>query len=286
MKANCCVVIPVYKSSLTDKEWISFIRAQTILGQYDIYLVCGEGLNVSLYLKSSISPIGIKRFPNEFFKSIEGYSKLLLSPGFYKSFWTYEYILIYQTDCYVFRNELDHWCSKDYDYIGGIWFDNFTDNPKMGAKIWFPGNGGLSLRKVKPIYQLLRSKQRLKSLRKLLAEKRRIFRKSKRTFLKQLLILPLNLIGYQNTFAYFAKNYRHHEDVFFMEVNTKHRRLKIPPVDEAILFSWDRCPGYLSAKYQGLPFACHAWFRDDFPYEGNGKFWLPKIKELENKPSE
>lgn len=79
-------------------------------------------------------------FHENYFKSIDGYNKLMLSPSFYKAFSNYEYILIYQLDAWVFKDELQHWCNQKYDYIGAPIYQN---NKLIGI-----GNGGFSLRKV------------------------------------------------------------------------------------------------------------------------------------------
>ena len=55
----------------------------------------------------------------------------------------YEYILIYQTDCWVYEDRLDEFMDKGYDYYGAPW--------KLEGLTWSKnsvGNGGFSLRKV------------------------------------------------------------------------------------------------------------------------------------------
>jgi hypothetical protein len=187
-------------------------------------------------------------------------------------------MLIHQTDCYVFRDELLEWANKGFDYIGGIWFEGFIGDPYLGSKLWQAGNGGLSLRKMKSITTLLTSKKPIKNLQQLLKEKKKLYKKGKIIFLKELFLLPLNVFGYQNSHSYRAKTHNLNEDVFFIEAYLKHKVLKIPAVEDAIRFSWDRCPAFLYEKLGVLPFACHAWYRDDFPYDGNKEFWCEHIK--------
>ena len=43
----------------------------------------------------------------EYFKSKETYSKMLMSYDFWKRFEAYEYVLIYQTDCLLLKDNLD-----------------------------------------------------------------------------------------------------------------------------------------------------------------------------------
>lgn len=69
----------------------------------------------------------------------------------YKAFAKYEYMLIAQLDAVCFRDDLDEWCGKDYDYVGAPWCHLCkhvcrTDQYRSEEKL--VGNGGLSLRKI------------------------------------------------------------------------------------------------------------------------------------------
>ncbi|MDP5139773.1 MAG: hypothetical protein NWP83_04800 [Spirosomaceae bacterium] len=151
------VVIPLYKSTFSASEELSLRQVKTVLSNYPIVFICPDKLNIEAY--SAIIPTAtVKRFSDDYFQNVEGYSRLLLSPNFYKSFLNFEYILIYQTDAYVFRDELTEWCSKGYDYIGAPWTERpplVKGKPKVDIQNWFigkVGNGGFSLRKVKSHY--------------------------------------------------------------------------------------------------------------------------------------
>ncbi|PZX92464.1 hypothetical protein DOS84_15190 [Flavobacterium aquariorum] len=128
--------------------------------------------------------------------------------------------------------------------------------------------------------RVLSSKRPLKNWSQLLNEKKRkrenVFNK-----LKGMILIPLNVLGYKNNFKYMASKYELFEDVFFMEAGLVYNNIKIPIVEDAIFFSWDKNPQYLFNKFKGFPFGCHAWYRDDVPYEGNKEFWVEHInKEL------
>ena len=57
------------------------------------------------------------------------------------------------------------------------------------------------------------------------------------------------------------------------------KSFKVCPVDEALLFSYDRAPKFLY-EYNNLilPFGCHAWYREDSVYTGNLAFWSEIIE--------
>jgi len=118
------VVLPVYKEILDDNEKISFQQCLKILNRHSITLAIPKSLNVENYnslAKRYNVILNIEKFDDCFFTGTKGYNNLMLSKEFYMRFLNYEYILIYQLDCFVFKDELDYWCSKGYDYIGSPW---------------------------------------------------------------------------------------------------------------------------------------------------------------------
>jgi hypothetical protein len=175
MKDLVKIIIPIYKDHFGELEEKSFLQCMKLLSEYDITLVQPEGLDNS-YITKKYPEIGVKDFPKHYFKNIEGYNELLLSGLFYEAFLDFEYILIYQLDAFVFKNELKEWCQKGYDYIGAPWIATPTDSfgMKLFNKIarnfrskkknnreqifYKVGNGGFSLRKVASHYAIAKEK--------------------------------------------------------------------------------------------------------------------------------
>ena len=277
-KKEICIVIPIYKEILNSFEIQSVKQCVKVLSDYTIHFVCPQGLDVGFYKEKFSRIENFTYFDQHYFEDLAGYNRLMLSVGFYKAFDKYEYMLVHQTDCYVFRDELLDWANKGYDYIGGIWFEGYVGNPYLGSKLWYAGNGGFSLRKIKSITRLLASKTAIKNMPQLMVVKKKLYKKNKIIFLKELFLLPLNVFGYQNSHKYRAKTHNLNEDVFFVEAYLKYKVLKIPAVEDAIRFSWDRFPAFLYENLGYLPFGCHAWYRKDSPYEGNIEFWAKFIK--------
>lgn len=144
MKKDCVIVVTTYEHFLTKEEVGSLVQMKNILGgHYDICIAGPEGLRRKIYEKLFDNNISFKLFKPDFFKSWEAYSELPVTREFYEAFTDYKYMLIYQTDAWVFRNELDYWIKKDYDYIGAPFFwPNLILLDKM------VGNGGFCLRKI------------------------------------------------------------------------------------------------------------------------------------------
>lgn len=240
------VVVPVYTDKLTPYEIISLNRLNEVLGSYQVVFVLPQSLSREKFTAACPSA-QFESFPDSYFDGIKAYNTLMMSRIFYERFLDCEYILIYQLDCYIFRDELDLWCSKDYDYIGAPWikravydlpviksymklsrlFTKLTGKPDRQELFNRVGNGGLSLRKVKS---------------------------------------HINFIdNHPSVVERFIKARHYHlynEDVFWsIEVN-KHPGVPFSYPDHitALNFSFDKHPGYCY-KLNGnrLPFGCHSW---------------------------
>lgn len=267
------IIIPVYKDKIDKHEEISFRQCCRILGKHRICLVtytnCDCGMYCKIALQHSVT-LWRENFPEDYFDSIDGYNKLMLSHEFYLRFKRYEYMLIYQLDAYVFRDELDSWCKKEYDYIGAPWFTGYKSISE-GGKLWLVGNGGLSLRRISTMIRLFSKMHPTLSFKKIMRRKQRvsdnIFRNIITSFVRS--------IGYKNNIEYYKKLYVGNEDTFICQYLTSLGvDLKIATSEVAMYFSFEQNPSYLySLTNNKLPFACHAWFK----YEYND-FWNIYIK--------
>jgi hypothetical protein len=260
MKA--AVVIPFYKNTLTPYEQIALEQCFKVLAAHPIIAIKPESLvlpgEVTSYSFSSVIS-----FNDSFFKGIEGYNRLMLSQVFYKEFLEYGYILIYQLDAFVFKDELDYWCAQGIDYVGAPWirpknyssvFKKYTHKAlqyfarrynikKHGlpSKKQFDdgvGNGGFSLRRVKIFYD--------------------------------------SCIKYHQKIEEYNLHPTHHynEDVFWgIELNRKRKVLKVPGYKRALQFAFEVAPERsFNINNHKLPFGCHAW-------DLNIDYWRPVFKD-------
>jgi len=257
------VLIPFYKDTLSGHENIALVQCFKILANYPIIAIKPESL--SLPAGSTEYPFADTiTFGNEYFKDIAGYNRLMLSEAFYKKFLDYEYILIYQLDAFIFKDELTYWCKQNWDYIGAPWIKahpypdifkaiktkikNYTDTrynvyeggvPSDNQFSYKVGNGGFSLRRTRKFYEICLSH---------------------RDMIEQ----------YNGKNSHFFN-----EDVFWsIEVNRKKKILKIPGYKKALTFAFEFFPHRaLTINNNQLPFGCHAW-------DLNIDFWKPIFKEL------
>ncbi len=177
LNSSCAVVIPLYRKELSELEHISLARSIEVWGEtYDTIVLCPESLDLS-ELQQLYPTIQARRVADDAMLSIAHYNRLLLSRDFYALFSDYSYILIYQTDCYVFSDNLAHWIAKGYDYVGAPWHITHCPLKRLVASTlrrlrlyhtsWFMfnevGNGGFSLRKVSAFLRHLDSMPKMSS---------------------------------------------------------------------------------------------------------------------------
>lgn len=150
-----CILVPLYKPSLDDWEYQSLKQLFNVFGnKYEICILTSRSLQNNIPSFRYIFPFSDVRFifDDHFFLDTNEYSKLMLNIKLYTELKRYEfdYVLIYQTDCWVFRDELEYWCNKDFDYIGSPFFIRVSDKNYDNIKYnhCYNGNGGFSLRKV------------------------------------------------------------------------------------------------------------------------------------------
>ena len=143
-KFNVVIVIPRYKETLTLCEKVSLKQVKFILGAYDIVYVSPKKMKC-VYTETD----NVEFFDDSWFESLYSYSELLMTLEFYVRFSRYEYMLIYQLDAFVFRDDLTKYCRMGFDYIGAP-IDRFSS--MMKGRV---GNGGLSLRNIQSCINMM-----------------------------------------------------------------------------------------------------------------------------------
>ena len=143
-KKDVCIVLPIHKERLDTYEMLSFLKClKTFGGKRKIKLVIPENISDDFYKKYS-ALYDILKVKARWMDSFDSYNELLCNKGFWKLFDDFEYVLIYQVDCWVYKDELDDLIKLGYDYYGAPW-------PMYNNKV---GNGGLSLRKVSKMIEI------------------------------------------------------------------------------------------------------------------------------------
>ena len=265
------VVIPVYKADLNEQEKISLEQCCKVLKNYSLVLVCPKQLDTIEY--ENLFNIHSITFHKEFFeaiyfKDIPGYNRLLLSKHFYERFVTSNYILIYQLDAYVFRDELKIWCEKAYDYIGAPLVGLYEEKVYHSAMTLRVGNGGFSLRRVQAYLDFFNADKNVFNIKQIV--KRISFWKKPYT---RIFVLILMFFGWRNKPKSLALRWQYNEDDFWSGVLDNSRyKLDKPQPEEALAFAFERFPSNMYQLSPKLPFGCHAWEKYEFD-----EFWVEYI---------
>jgi len=266
-RSKIAIILPVYKKNISHFEQISLNQCRKILSAYQHIFVVPESLHLDAY--ELVDTDKVERFRSKYFQSIEGYNKLMLSIEFYERFKAYDYVLIYQLDCFVFRDELLFWCDQGYDYIGAP-LVNHTIKGKN--KLYAVGNGGFSLRRVSAHLKILNSLSYIES--PILKLKRYWFLEKNKWKIPYLFFKD---ITFGNNTFYLFNDYPHNEDYFWgYHCSKRNKWFKVPSTSKALAFSFEVTPEvmYELNKFK-LPFGCHAWWRY------NLDFWKPHIEKFD-----
>lgn len=258
-----CIVIPIHSATPVPYELISFQQCFKVLRNHPIKIVAPAGIDLNAY-RQVVPNFEVIYIDPRWQKSVASYNKLKLSRYFYRLFSEYEYLLTYEPDAFVFKDELAEWCAKGYDYIGAPWFEGFhLAHPS--SKLIGVGNSGFSLRKISSVAQVLKSIYYKWPFE---------YTSGLRNLLKAYVKFPYRWVRNQS-----AENYTIQstcdisEDRFFGEVAPAYSPdFNVAPIEEAIQFSFEVQPEVLfELTHQQLPMGCHAWWRY------SPEFWKPII---------
>lgn len=266
------VVIPVYAPTLTKNEVLSLQQCLRVLNKYPITLATHRDVDLRAYQDVFLEaerPFKVVYYESSFFTSVFAYSKLLLNRDFYARFKEFDYLLIYQLDGFVFKDELSDWCSKDFDYIGAPWLKHYGYNYD-GTELWKVGNGGVSLRKISTFLNAFDQPFPFKSSWFFIKS---IRTKQLPTMLMTTLRMLLELTFSRRTVEYILQKYtdeRVNEDCFWAEAfQGTVLEMNIPDVLTGARFCIEKKPSHVYELIgKQLPFTCHAF--EKYEYE---TFW-------------
>jgi hypothetical protein len=264
------VLINIYKSELTRNEILSLKKCIKTLYRHEIIFLGPNDIDLSVY-KNLAPEINFHLTDAKCFKGWENYSKFLFSEELYSSFQNYDYILIYQLDCYVFKDELEYWASLDYDYIGAPMFKDFYNNKTF--EIIGSGVGGLSLRNPSKILNILKNWEKNITYSGIIKDKLAFTRSEKINLIIHKFISSLTGYSFHRPIVSFL-NEPVDDIIFGLYLGKELELLNIPTPLIASKFSFEMHPEILyKINNQSLPFGCHAWERFDL------KFWSNFIEQ-------
>ena len=272
MNKKCVVLIISHKEVLSELEYKSIQQCMRILLFYEIILITKKSNSLEFY-KSKFDKISFYIVDDLFLNSYEAFNQFKLNRSLYLKFIQFEYILFFEPDAWVFKDEILRWCNAGYDYIGAPWFSSMTVcDPN--AHMVGGGNGGFSLRNTRKHYMVLRRVAQLRLLNRKKLKLQKLFPYNQ-------LILRFNFyfkIAHFWELPYILEEAYGQEDVFLSyRVASTFSDFNVAPVEEALKFSFEVNPSVLYEKNERqLPFGCHAYqkYQPDF-----WKQFIPLDKE-------
>jgi hypothetical protein len=253
------VAIPVYKAAQELRSFERLSIQNTIKKtpkETSIFLCAPEGLLLDAYSQLFEYSFKAVIYPKNYFSSIYSYNDLLKSKLFFEPFKDFEFMLLVQSDAYIF--EFDFEPFMEYDFIGGPWQQHIFDTH---IKTLHCGNGGFSLRNIpKAITVLNQDIQALpfKKIRRYTFESEFHTNKS---FIKK---------AWDTLYFYFFQNSLKdgknglpfiYEDVYWsLIVPVVYSEFRIPDGLTALQFAFDTYPEIcFEQNHQKLPKGCHGF---------------------------
>ena len=266
-KTQVKVLIPIYRSSLSELERKSLANTCQVLAAYPIVIVKPASVQAE-ELRKDFPQVQLMDVSDEWLgkkNGVQGYNQMMLSSHFYELFLDVDYIFICHLDAWVFSDQLGYWCAKGYDHIAPTWplpprYRHFpfrqwlrlkkkltpADKIKRFRTFDKIGNGGFSLRRVSVFLDACKS--------------------------------------YAPEIEQFNSQFDslHNEDIFWALVP---QQFNLPSVSEAIQFGFDVKPAlcFQLNGYQ-LPIGCHGVHKEQ--YRAFWQQYIPALAEEVNKKQE
>jgi len=271
MNKLAVVIIIGYRATLTENEKLSLRQCYNVLQNWDIRIISPQGMDVSEY--KNVNPgIQFEFIEPKWTSSYLMNSQFKTNRWLYNRYRDYEYILFYELDAWVFRDDLEYWCRKKWDYIGAPWFRGYEAGDSN--QITGVGNGGFSLRNNKSSLRITKRIQFLKTLRrgwfKYYLQPILPFEKLVSIFKKPLHIQRPSALTSLLLDQYIL------EDIYWTEKIAKvFDDFRVASIEDAVKFGFELNPSLLYKMNQHqLPFGCHHWEK----YEP--EFWKQFIPQL------
>jgi hypothetical protein len=266
MNKLAVVIIIGYRTTLNENEKLSLRQCYNVLQNWDIRIISPQGMDVTEYKK--VNPdIQFEFVHPKWTSSYLMNSQFKTNKWLYSRYRDYEYILFYELDAWVFRDELEYWCKKGWDYIGAPWFDIRTKQTRGS------GNGGFSLRRNS---SSLRMTNRIAFLKKVRGFWFKSYLQAIIPFetIIRICKTPLHIRKPEDVTSMLLEKEILEDYYWCKKIGVVFNDFSVAPAEISYQFSFEANPGLLFEMNQNsLPFGCHAWEKHE-PH-----FWEKHIGE-------
>jgi hypothetical protein len=256
------VVVPVYRTPLSDDERVSMRHLEHFLPEAEKTLVMPETLDFGRQGYRE------ERFVPAYFDGLAAYNRFMLSKDFYARFAEYDYILVYQLDAIILSSDIERFLALGVDFLGAPWiaYDGGGAPYLTGV-----GNGGFSLRRVSAFRRLVESRVPTSTPRDYY---RRIY--SGAPVGRRLVGLckaGLKGLGVRNTIrSAIARPFGPEDEFIAAHAESYSPGFALGSIDHALAFAFEREPRFCLKRASGhMPLGAHAWGRYD------RSFWEPYL---------
>ena len=252
--APVVVLIFAHAPALSWAEEISLRQCVRVLGVHPLRLVCPAGLDVSAY--RAIAPDLVVDFiPPSFLASYRAYNRLKILPWLYRRYAAYEFILTYELDAFVFRDELAFWCAQGWDFIGAPTFAGYLDAQPANRPMPLL-NSGFSLRRTRAMRRVGRTPRHIEPPASVIRQWL-----SSGGLRPGGLWLAFTRLTFRNNFFGPLNDFGGNEDDFWcLRAAARFPWFRLAPYETARKFSFEvNAPRLLDENAGTLPFGCHKW---------------------------
>lgn len=158
------IVIPIYQEVPSEMERMSLDQTLAVLHNFPISFMTPTRLDTTWYEDycRGKATVVFERFEWSGYKA---FNDMMIAPEFYQRFLPYKYMLICHLDAFVFRDELEQWCSTGYDYIGSVLYNGtHWDRPSTWLRRLtgfttpeYYACGGFALKNVEAFYRITKT---------------------------------------------------------------------------------------------------------------------------------
>ncbi len=266
---NVAIALFTHKSTFSELEMISVRQCSAMLSAYSIYVVYPDHLRKDTFPVEIRKSMELLPMPSRWFRTIRDYNRMKILPLLYETFSRFHYLLTYETDAFVFRDDLIAWCDEAWDYIGAPWFEGVYDVDENSAFTGV-GNSGFSLRKISSCRKVMKSFRYITPAKQVFTDPRWIRHKG----LKRVAAMAAN-VTVRNRFHSSMNSWKGNEDFFWgLHADRRFSWWRTADYDSASRFSFEANAPRLYQEIGGLPFGCHKWT------EIHRDFWRPHIESF------
>ncbi len=118
MRELAAIVIPYFGADRHAMEHALIRRAWRELQEFSFVFVSADDVD-DRPIQAGFPGCTVYRFDASFFENRKGYTSLTLKEDFYDLFGWSEFILLFEPDSFIVKNQLHYWCKQGHDYIAG-----------------------------------------------------------------------------------------------------------------------------------------------------------------------